>query len=391
MRRCALGLATLAAALTLSCSNSKNPHPFTPQGSGGSGAGGATGAGGGSGHCTGTQRPSNDGFCYTSACNPSLDCSRATQQPVDDCCVLVSQPGEGPSPDLVRTTDTKKYADPSGTPPDVSCFDPAHYPSKPPPGGTSMTATLKGKVVAFANGCDLTGVKIEVFKVQRTGDPATDGDLGDPVGSPVITDSSSPVVDETVTACTDPRKDRAYSYPGVPMYTELVVKTSAATPSDLWSPLYTYNIYITESDPDYQNGVYTYDPEALASSDFQTIPNVAGISNITPGNGAIGGEVHDCGNIRLQNATVGVSEPARALVYFNASEDDPQPDASQSQIGTGRTALYAALDLAPGFVRVAASGILNGKLVSLGYFNVRVFPDSVTSLSLRGLRPFQLP
>jgi hypothetical protein len=389
----ALGLVALAAALVAAgCSSSKNPHAFNATGgaNGTGGSGGGGGAGGstpdaGGGHCAKTSRPTNDAFCYTKTCNPAPDCSRVKEGPVDDCCVLTANP---PTTPLVRTTDTKKYNDPTGKPPDISCFDPAHYPPKPPSGAPPLV-TIQGKVTAFANGCDMTGVKIAVYKVQRTGDPATDGQLGQLVGTPVVTDTNSPVVEETVSKCTDPRKDRQYTYPGVPMYTELVIETSANAASDPWSPLYTYNIYIAPDDPDYDQSAktYSYDPEALAASDFQTIPNVAGINNITAGNGAIGGEIHDCGNIRLQNASVGVSAPARALVYFDDDEDDPLPDTSR--IGTGKTALYAALDMAPGFVRMSADGYLNGKLVSLGYYDVRVFPNSVTAVSLQGLRPFQ--
>lgn len=86
-----------------------------------------------------------------------------------------------------------------------------------------------------------------------------------------------------------------------------------------------------------------------------------------------------------------MSTSREALVYFNADEDNPLPDLNQSDIGTGRTALYAALDVKPGFARVAATGLMNGKLVSLGYYDVRVFANSVTSVSLHGLRPYQEP
>ncbi len=344
--------------------------------------------------CSSVVRPSNDAFCYSDTCNPALNCRHAQQRPINSCCVLVGKPGAGKDTTLARTTDTKKYA---GTgDPDLSCFDAGHYPAKPPAGGSSKTATMQGLVQAFAHGCDMAGVKVEVYTVKRTGDPATDGKLDQLIGSAVVTNSSSPVTNTDTANCSDPRKDRAYTYPNVPMYTELVVKTSDANNAGLWAPLITYNVYITDSDPDFKNGVYTHDLEALAADDFQTIPTVAINRPITPGNGAIGGEIHDCGNIRLQNARVDVSASRVDLVYFNADEDNPLPDINRRDIGTGRTALFAALDLAPGFARVAATGLMpdgNGgtKTVSLGFYNVRVFPDSVTSVTLRGLRPYQEP
>jgi len=340
--------------------------------------------------CSKLETPTNADFCSSDNCNPELDCRHAAQRPINDCCVLVGKPGGGTGATLQRSTSTKKYAGTGA--PDLSCLSPAGYPAKPP-SGTPKLVTMQGLVQAFAHGCDMAGVKIEVFKVKRTSDPATDGELGDLVGSPVSTDTSSTVTLTDTGNCNDPRKDRAYTYANVPMYTELVVKTTDAS-SGQWAPLVTYNIYITDNDPEFSNGVYTHNLEALAADDFQTIPTAAISRPISPGNGAIGGEIHDCGNVRLQNASVDVTAPRSALVYFDDNEDDPLPKLGRQS--TGRTALYAALDVKPGFARVAANGLMpdgNGgtKLVSLGYYNVRVFPDSVTSISLRGLRPFQVP
>ncbi len=369
-----LAFATIAVAV--GCSSGKTLPNHTPGG------------------CSQLVEPDNNAFCSSDTCNPALDCSKAKQRPVSDCCVLVGSPGAGQQKlTLKRTTDTKKYA--GSGPPDISCFDPAHYPTKPP-AGTPKTVTMQGLVQAFSNGCDMVGVKVEVYTVKRTGDPATDGDLDKLIGSAVTTDANSAVTLTESTNCgsnNDQRSDRAYSYPNVPMYTELVVKTSDAGQGQ-WAPLVTYNVYIT--DADVQNGVYQHDVDALAADDFQTIPTVAINRPISAGNGAIGGEIHDCGDVRLQNARVDVTAQRTDLVYFNADEDNPLPDSNRREIGTGRTALYAALDVKPGFARMAATGLVpdgNGgtKLVSLGYYDVRVFPDSVTSVSLQGLRPFQVP
>lgn len=370
-------LAFAAIATFIGCSPSKSNTTGTPAPA----------------DCSKLQRPVNDAFCYQKTCNPALNCNQAAQRPINDCCVLVGQPGKGPVPFLTRTTDTKKYAGTGA--PDLTCFDQAHYPAKPP-AGTPQKVTMQGLVQAFSNGCDMTGVKVEVYTVKRTGDPATDGSLDTLIGTPVTTDANSAVTLTDSTNCAsynDQRKDRAYSYAGVPMYTELVVKTTDAA-SGQWAPLITYNLYITAADV--KNGVYTHNVQALAVQDFQTIPTVSIGRTISPGNGAIGGEIHDCGDVRLQNARVAVTAESTALVYFNADEDNPLPDLNQSQIGTGRTALYAALDVTPGFARVAADGLVpdgkgGKKLVSLGYYDVRVFPDSVTSVTLQGLRPYQEP
>ncbi len=337
-----------------------------------------------------TARPTNDAFCPSDCSGLAPDCNRASNRPIDSCCVLVGEPGKGDPPTLERTTTTKEY---SGTgPPNLSCLDPSGYPPKP---GTPKIVTMKGVVDSFANGCDLVGVKVEVFRVKRTGDTATDGELGELVGSPVVTDSTFEVVLESVSKCTDDRKNRAYEYPGVPTDTELVIKTSGATAQDSWRDLFTYNVYIAPDDPDLEGDVYHRDVSALAEDDFATIPTVAIGRTIAGGNGAIGGEVHDCDNIRLQNARVDISKPRVSLVYFNSSEDNPLPDLNRDSFGTGTTSLYSALDVKPGFARVTATGLVPDgegfKLVSVGYADVRVYPDSVTSVSLRGLRPYQVP
>jgi hypothetical protein len=349
--------------------------------------------------CDCALRPDNDAYCREGAAADStacaqLSCDRAGQRPIETCCVLVGEPGLGPIPTLERTTDTDDYADPEGKPPDLSCFD--DLPEPPDPDAPERLVTMRGVVEAFANGCDLVGVKIEVFEVQRSSDPETDGELGDLVGEAVVTDENDPIEEENVDTCTDNRKNRRYEYAGVPMDRELVIKTSAATENDAWAPLYTYNVYVHDGEEDFDEATMTYARElkALAAEDFSTIPTVAIGRTIARGNGAIGGEIHDCGNVRLQNARVDVTAPRISLSYFNDDQDNPLPKSDRVDIGTGRTALYSALDVKPGFVRVAATGLLDApsgpRLVSLGYFDVRVFPDSVTSVSLRGVRPFQV-
>lgn len=404
----------LLALAPLGCSEEKNPAPV---GSGGSGNGSYTNNG--PGECAGTTRPANDEFCQDT-CPGQPACNK---RPIDSCCVQIGEPGQSASnKHLKRTTDTTEYADPSGAPPNLKCFDPDGYPQKP--ATSSKKVKLTGHLRPFANGgCgqyDLIntegsawcaagsncpsasahgGVKIEVYTVKRTGDPASDGAPDQLIGTTVEASDKMPVVETPVKdSCVDEvRFDRQYEYPDVPMNTELLIKTYGPG----WTPLYMYNVYVHEGDPDYDAtaGTFTYKIRAMAEDDFGTIPTVAIGKTITDGNGVIGGEVHDCDNVRLQFARVDVSTDRLALEYFNDSEDDPLPDGSRREIGTGRTGLYAAFDIKGGgasgtHARVAGTGLVpdgeSSKLVSLGYFDVRVFPNSVTSVTLRGLRPFQL-
>lgn len=388
-----LGLS--GAVTALACSGDGNPNEVAKTNEGCADGGYSCGD---VGACEGTHRAVNDAYCRAADCSVvQPDCARAASRPVESCCVLVGEPGNDPnSPTLVRTTDTKDYSDPAGGPPNLTCFDPAHYPAKPP-GGPQPTVTMQGYVEAFSNGCDLVGVKIEVYTVKRTGDPATDGEVDQLIGTAVTTSDQSEIVLESVDKCVDDRKNRKYVYPNVPINTELVVKTSSVDAAAGWSPLYTYNIYIYDGDPDYDATAQTFTRklQALATDDFSLIPSVAIGQGITPGKGAIGGEVHDCDNYILQNARVDISTQRQKLVYFNQDEDNPLPDQARDNVGTGRTGLYSALNVAPGWVRIAATGLesVDGtpRLVSLGYFDARVYADSVTSLTLRGLRPFQVP
>ena len=417
MRR-VLALSVLLLTSAFGCSEESNPNPVGTGGTGGSGGSGASGGGpsylnNGPGTCANTWKPANDGFCQAGpvgSCAEPADC--ATNRPIDSCCVLIGEPGKAAgSPYLKRTTTTKEYSDPTGAPPNLSCFEPGSYPAKPP-GGTPTMVKLTGIIKPFANGgCDPTGltgtdpsqsdaVRMEVYTVKRTGDPATDGEADQLVGTPLVVNDAMPIELETVDNCSgDDRPNRVYEYPEVPMHTELLVKTYSTDNS--WRPLYAYNVYISEDDPSFDsaNQAYDYDVRALAADDFNTIPTVAIGKPIAPGNAALGGEVHDCDNIRLQYARVDISAPRAALVYFDNNEDNPLPDSNQSEIGTGSTALYSALDIKvdgdSSFVRVAGTGLVpdgnQSKLVSLGYFDARIYKGAVTSVTLRGLRPFQVP
>ncbi len=335
----------------------------------------------------------NGEFCATSLdgdCPVALnDKLLANAKAVESCCVALVKPSIA----LQRSNDTKEYSGQGAV--NLGCFSPGGYPVKIASGtGDTSTVTVTGIAKAFSSGCDLKGVTIEIYKVLRTGDPATDGTLGELVGTPVVTTEASEVVEDTDDGCTNDKVlNRRFSYPGVPKNTELLIKTSGPG----WSPLYTYGTFIAEGDPHFDVKAKTYekDVRALMSSDYNLIPMTATGTPINPGRGAIGGEIHDCGDVRVQNAAVEISGSSsrRALVYFNDDEDSPMPD--QSRDGTGRTSVYAAIDVKAGFQRVTAVGLLEAEgqsqVVSLGFYDVRVFPDAVTSVTLRGLQPHQVP
>lgn len=341
---------------------------------GGSGGEGGGGTGGTTDSCAALQPISNPESCQAQASD--VDCSLVTKfQKYNDCGVAQKEP---PGP-LTRSSTVMEYG---GTgDPQISCFDPASFPDKP---GTPATVTMKGTAVIFSHGCSSSDLKIEVYTVARGG--ANDGDLGSLIGTPVVTPSDCSVngVASDEETCDPKRYECTFEYPGVPSETELVVKTSG----DQYASLYDYNIFIRNADV--KAGVWTHDVRALAADDYGVISQAAIGAPITPGNGAIAGEVHDCGDVRIQNAVVETNSFRKALTYFGDDEAHPLPDLSGA--GTSTLGLYSALDLSPGPASIGAMGkTADGKYVGLGFLRVRIFPDSVTTVTFRGMNPILVP
>jgi hypothetical protein len=350
------------------------------------GTGGTTGTGG-----TGNTTGSTGGGTATSCPGDLAEAPGASfceGSPAAINCAIVT-PGDRtqvcgvalptPPTTLSRSSMVAEYA--GSGPPDLSCYQPAGYPTL----GTSQMVTVSGVAKIFAHGCASTGLTVEIWTVKRTGG-ADDGTLETMVGSSITTPmdctSSTTGVQVTNTNCT-PVYECKYSYPNVPSETELVIKTYGTG----WAPLYDYNNYIPTAAV--TNGAWSHDVYALASDDYGAIAASAIGQPISPGNGAIAGEVHDCGNVRLIGATVDVNVHREEQVfYFTTDVDNPLPDSSES--ATTALSLYAALDIVPGPVAVGAIGLVNGQVTTVGFYKVRVFADSVTTLTFQGLRPYQI-
>jgi len=340
-------------------------------GTGGSGAAGGAGGGAeGGGTVCGLPAAANSEFCQDDLGDP--DCDLVTNQKQHVCGV----PLKDPPADLERSSNVLEYA--GSGPPDVGCFEVANYPDPP---GASQDVTVRGFARIFSAGCDSHDLQITFFRVQP------DGQLGDAVGTAVVTPDTCENVGEGSEAdnC-DTRWECEYSYTGVPSETELAVRTENGPGSQLWAPLVQYNIYIPNSE--IVGGEWEHDVRALAEPDYSVIPQTAIGTPIAPGNGAVAGEVHDCGDVRLTNAVADIDQPHVLTTYFSSDEDSPLPD--QSADATSVLGLYAALDVAPGPVVVAAGGYINGEFVTLGQHRAWVYPDTVTSVTFKGLRPYQL-
>lgn len=285
-----------------------------------------------------------------------------------------------------------------GGPPNVSCFMPGMYREH----GTPRMVTLYGWVDVFGNGGDSGDVRVRVYQ------EGADGALGTMVG-----DTTSMIVTDMMDPCskteTEYSNDRAvgerrlgfYRVDNVPTETPLVLQTTGQ--ADLWTDLYTYNFQILNEDVDatappvgsceaartLSGDRYRYTARTLSVSDYHSIPLTAGLpGGVQPGHGAVAGEAHDCDNVRIEFAQIAVRPTPESFVYFNNDPDNPVPVTGRTE-GTSLLGLYAALDIVPGPVDVAGIARIGTDVVSLGWYRAHVFANSVTVVTLRGLRSQQ--
>ena len=321
-----------------------------------------------------------------SACPPITPAATCIDtRPVAACCAWV----QDATVELARATGLHYFSAPSGqTTVDLACLD---TPGAKP--GTPQNVTLTGYVKLFSSGDDSAGVKVEVY---TEGPNAT---LGTLIGSytTVANDTTDPPLMPLPTwssKCpTQGCSLRSYSVANVPTETPLIIKTSDATGSQKWADLYDYNIYFangTVAQSDAGVSTVSYDASTVAATDVNTVASAAGGFTIKPDKGLLAGEVHDCGDVRLANATVNTDvRPEGDMFYFNSDETNPLPDKTQTD-GTSKLGLFGALNYPTGVpIHISAVGLLNGQRTLIGAYTVQVYPGAVTALSLRGRRPYQ--
>lgn len=283
-------------------------------------------------------------------------------------------------------------------PANLSCytgFDPANPPQLEP----SQMVTVWGVVDVFGTGGDADNIQVQIFAQN------SDGSLGPMLGEAIARVSFYSEEDVELSSGGEVRQRRrlgGFKIDNIPTERPVVVRTQG-DPNFFGHPVYDYTVAIRNREinhpmpPPEMNitgPAVRIRPRTLANADWTTIPSTAALpTGIPAGHGVLAGEVHDCDDVRLSNAMVYSNPPPHFenTVYFSNNDTRPLPDTSRNNHGTQLLGLYALLDLDPGPVQIAALGYnSDGELVHVGSYRARIFPDAVTVVTLRGLRPWQV-
>lgn len=319
--------------------------------------------------------------------------------------------------------------------PQLDCL--AGPPVNPPP--DPATVTLTGYADVFSSGPDSDGARIQVYEAAALAG-VTDFSQATPIATydlkldattvaearacpqktdepeqlhgrcvqPETTCAACPRALDAVDFCWSgscwplQRWEVRYAIPNVPTNKFLVIRTigllggSPNPAHETWAPLVQYNVFLSTAERTCQSAedencmdmgappVYRMNVNLLSRGDYQSIPQTMGLSaGITPGHGAVAGEVHDCSDVRLEFAQVGYSRLPLKIAYFNGNPVKTLPQLGRTE-GTDAMGLYAGLDLTPGPLRVEAIGLVGGSVVSLGAFEAQIWPDAVTVIGING-------
>lgn len=282
------------------------------------------------------------------------------------------------------------------------------------------TATLYGAVSRFGKGRTTVGIHVDVL-LESDFDPTacealTDEDaikacfrgLGTPIGSTVAGHPPTPASLPDVCKeheecplgyqCNDPNELGGkcveefglYEIADVPLETPLIIRAYATENESNWHDTWVFNVVLHEHHV--VDGRVQYDATMVSHGQWLLVTNTVSIPEIPLEHGAIGGRVRDCRGVTagtegwpIADVVLELANPAAKMVYFNDLEDDTVPlvDRETTDI-IGR---FAALDVEPGWNRIAGSARVNGEVVSIGGADVYVMPNSLSIISWPGSQP----
>ncbi|MFO0749927.1 MAG: hypothetical protein U1F43_30305 [Myxococcota bacterium] len=343
------------------------------------------------------------------ACTPSTTCEKGSCRGG----VCVEDPPAG-----VASYATDPHGNvPTTEAPDLSCVDDAAdaAPIAPPP-----TATLFGAVSRFGKGRSTVGIHVDVLRADEFDPTACEGltdedavkacyrGLGTPIGSAVAVHPPTPASLPDVCTkheecplgyqCNDPaslggkcvEEFGLYEIQNVPLETPLILRSYATEGESNWHDTWIFNIHLHAHHA--LDGRVQYDATMVSHGQWLLVTNTVSLPDIPVEHGAIGGRIRDCRAAETQegwpiaDAVLELAKPARKMVYFNNLEDDTVPlvDRETTDI-IGR---FAALDVEPGWNRIAGSARVNGTVVSIGGADVYVIPNSLSIVSWPGSQPY---
>lgn len=277
-------------------------------------------------------------------------------------------------------TDTTTCGDPV-TPIDMSCYTtPATAPALP------ATITIEGFVDTFGLEKATTGVSIELQRPDGT------------VISTAMSDANHRCA-RTKTAGNKTVIVAGYTLANVPTNQLVVFKNSGSGFRNTY--IFGNHFDTTECQnpapaPDdmCRSGCFTrngqiilrHDTNTISDQTWTLIPLTAGYNRgIAPGNAAFAGQIHDCRDNQLKGASIAFqpTTSARVLTYFNGNCEDP--NANVSELYSNRDSLYAGLDAVPttgAGVKVSAEALVQGALKNVGLWDLKLYPNSVSLLTL---------
>jgi hypothetical protein len=268
--------------------------------------------------------------------------------------------------------------------------------------------TMRGVVDLFGEGNDTLGTTVTVYLVDDVNGAAVAGPVTagmpctmpeDPAAPPSGAEcapgvwcltipagdfcgaAEDPAAQVTTPVGTGPENSfkSYYEIPSVPTGTSLVAKVVRGTAQDLLVDTYQYDVFLMDEG----GGVDDQEVNIITYAAYITIPSTTVVGMVPAGHGSVAGTIHDCDDLRIGNASVGFSTTPGVIAYFNGVFGDPTPDPSRV-VGTNIDGIYAGLDLPAGLVRLQAQALVGGTVTNVGGFDLEVFPDSVTLLTLRG-------
>ena len=301
---------------------------------------------------------------------------------------------------------------PTDQPPNLDCIGI----TPPEPEGVE-TVTLFGAVARFGSGLKTYDIRVEVFEA-ATFDPSeceTEkvskqeecyASYGSPIGEGLS--KKAELVGELPTTCGG-HSDCPLGYrciegdldyecleqygvfeiDNMPTNTPLVIRSTATKSPGKWHTTYVFNVYLF-ADNVSADGRYHVDATMVSHGQWLLTPNTVGLSDVSEERGVLGGRVRDCraadrDSWPISNVTLGLASPPKKFVFFNDLEDDTVPLADRIQ--TNILGRFAALDVAPGWNKLAGYAGVGTASLEMGALAVYVFPNSLTVVTWPGLQP----